>query len=215
MKCKICGSSVEPLEYGQAGSKAHAVYYFCGDCRFISKDSSFYLESEKERQRYLLHINTAQDSAYVEMLKQFLDTAVLPYVQPGGEALDYGCGPGPVLAGLLKEAGFDTNIYDIFFEPEKVFVGKTYDLITCTEVVEHLADPMETLMLLKSLLKPGGILAIMTMFHQGVEHFKSWWYRRDATHISFFHPETFRTIAGELDFQILIMDDKNTISIQR
>jgi 2-polyprenyl-3-methyl-5-hydroxy-6-metoxy-1,4-benzoquinol methylase len=34
------------------------------------------------------------------------------------------------------------EIYDSYFSPEKVFLGKKYNLITSTEVFEHLDDPL-------------------------------------------------------------------------
>jgi 2-polyprenyl-3-methyl-5-hydroxy-6-metoxy-1,4-benzoquinol methylase len=108
-----------------------------------------------------------------------------------------------------------------------VYPDKTYDLITCTEVLEHLKDPLETLRMLKDRLNPGGILAVMTLFHPVYDIsstpdplpcekvFKAWWYRRDPTHISFFRPETFYHAARLLDMTILIMDEKNTVSYRK
>ncbi len=32
------------------------------------------------------------------------------------------------------------DVYDRFFPREKVYLGKKYDLLTATEVVEHLDD---------------------------------------------------------------------------
>lgn len=215
MKCKICRSIVQGFACGSKSGKQETVYYYCSGCGFIFKDDAYILPPEKERDRYLQHTNSPEDIGYTTMLKSFLERAVHAHVPPEGQALDFGSGPEPVLAALMEHIGYKVDIYDIYFSPEKIFKGKSYHLITCTEVIEHLVEPLETLALLKSLLKPDGILAIMTLFHQGIDHFKNWWYRRDATHISFFQPDTFHCIAGELDMHIVFIDDKNTVSFQR
>lgn len=139
----------------------------------------------------------------------------------GKTALDYGSGPGDcVLAHVMREeSGFSTDIYDVYFSPEKVFEGKQYDLITCTEVLEHLTQPLEVLGLLKQHLKPRGILALMTLFHPvgednpgGEEQFQDWWYRRDITHICYYRPRTFHEIGERLGMKLLTMDERNTLS---
>ncbi len=129
---------------------------------------------------------------------------------PSGARAGIGAGPGPVLAELLRKEGFQTDIYDKYFAPEKVYLNKKYDLITATEVFEHLKDPLSTLKLLKKHLNANGILAIMTLFHQNDdEHFKQWWYRRDSTHISFYTPKTLQYMADLLGMKIILVDDKN------
>ena len=157
---------------------------------------------EKEKQEYLHHNNTPENEGYVAMFKDFIEKCIDPYQDKIKAALDFGCGPGPVLAGLLKEKGFEVDIYDKYFAPEKIFENKKYDLITSTEVLEHLADPLETLKTLKNHLNKNGILAIMTLFHPNNEEgFKKWWYRRDSTHISFYRPKTFEILAKMLEMK--------------
>ncbi len=152
------------------------------------------------------------------MLEQFIAKSIHPFHPHIQTALDFGSGPGPVLASLLKKRGYDVHVYDPYFAPEKIYFGHTYDLITCTEVLEHLKNPFETLTLLKELLNPGGILAIMTLFHPlqtpVAAQFFQWWYRRDATHISFFTPKTFHYIAKVLNLELMMIDQKNTLSLK-
>ena len=144
------------------------------------------------------------------MFREFIKKAILPHKPQIQTALDFGSGPGPVLAELLQEQGFKTDIYDKYFSSEKVYLNKKYDLITATEVFEHLKDPLSSVKLLKSHLNKNGILAIMTLFHQNNdEHFKKWWYRRDSTHISFYTPKTFEFMAELLGMTRLTRDNKN------
>ncbi|MCP5047860.1 MAG: class I SAM-dependent methyltransferase [bacterium] len=217
-KCKICRQGVGDGIIHDA--QLVIDYYYCARCGFIFKDDRLILPPGMEKERYLQHNNTTANKGYVEMLESFIEESVLPYSHDMETALDYGSGPVPVLATVLRNMGYNVDIYDIYFAPGKIYEGKTYDLVTCTEVVEHLKDPMKVLTMLKNLLNPGGILAIMTLFHpvqrEGEKAvFNDWWYRRDRTHISFFRRETFEYIAGVLNLQLVMMDDKNTLSFQK
>ena len=149
------------------------------------------MDSTVEKRLYCNHNNSFANEGYVRMFRKFIDDFIEPYSGEMKTALDFGSGPGPVLATLLREHGMDVDIYDVYFSPEKSYENKTYDLITCTEVLEHLKDPLPTLRLLVDHLNSQGILAVTTMFHPGVgEEFQNWWYRRDRTHICFYTNRT-------------------------
>ncbi|MFZ5648178.1 MAG: class I SAM-dependent methyltransferase [Bacillota bacterium] len=122
-------------------------------------------------------------------------------------ALDFGCGPSPVLKVLLNSLGISADVYDPFFFPDKVFLNKRYQLITCTEVFEHLKNPLETIALLGSLLDDNGVLAVKTLFHTTCNDFNKWWYRHDPTHICFYSPRTFEWIGNKFDLNIKKIDN--------
>ncbi|MBU0686785.1 MAG: class I SAM-dependent methyltransferase [Candidatus Margulisbacteria bacterium] len=205
MECKICSGEAKTIYDCQFDIN----YYCCPSCDFIFIDELKIISPEKEKESYSLHNNTPDNEGYVNMFRDFIEKSVAPYQKRIKTALDFGCGPGPVLAALLKEKGFQVDIYDKYFAPEKVYQNKKYDLITATEVMEHLKDPLKTLKLLKEHLNTNGILAIMTLFHpQDEEKFKDWWYRRDLTHISFYTPKTFEFIAKQLGMKVLMSDEK-------
>ena len=204
--CKICSKNTRPIYDEQYDQN----YFYCPHCEFIHLDESKIISSKQEKKEYGFHQNSFENKGYVNMFREFIDKAIRPYKSQIRTALDFGSGPGPVLAELLRQEGFETDIYDKHFAPEKVYLNKKYDLITATEVFEHLEDPVATLKLLQSHLSENGILAIMTLFHpQDDETFKKWWYRRDKTHISFYTPKTFKHLAELLDMKTLMVDDKN------
>ena len=208
--CKICSNSTRTIYDKQYDHN----YFYCHNCEFIFLDDSKIISAEEEKKNYSFHENSSDNEGYVQMFRDFIDKAIKPHKNQIKTALDFGSGPGPVLAELLKQEGFKTDIYDKHFSPEKVYQGKKYDLITATEVFEHLEDPMITLRLLKSLLNKNGILAIMTLFHNNnVDDFKKWWYRRDATHISFYTPKTFSVIADSLGMFYSLIDNKNICTL--
>ncbi|UMZ72925.1 class I SAM-dependent methyltransferase [Natranaerofaba carboxydovora] len=218
-RCKICDNYTDAWIDEQFGID----YYYCNYCKIIFMDENSVVSSDKEIEVYNQHDNNLENKGYVKMFENFIDKAILPYYQKKNKkaenikkALDFGCGPGPVLAVLLRQQGFEVDIYDIYFAPEKVYENKTYDLITSTEVFEHLMDPLETCKLLTKHLKEDGILAIMTLFHpESIKKFNNWWYRRDPTHISFYRPETFEVMADKLGLEVLDYDDKNTLVMKK
>jgi len=183
-------------------------YYHCQNCDLIFIDEADIIDSTEEKERYAQHDNNNQNKGYVKMFKRFINQVLELHINLGKieTALDFGCGPGPVLADLLKEGGLKVDIYDPYFYPEKVFKGKEYDLITSTEVFEHLKNPLNEIELLLEHLKDGGYLALMTSYHPGPDEFEDWWYKWDPTHITFYNQNTFREIAERFLLEIVFAD---------
>jgi 2-polyprenyl-3-methyl-5-hydroxy-6-metoxy-1,4-benzoquinol methylase len=70
-----------------------------------------------EKSRYQFHENRITNLGYVKFLNQAIEPA-LNYLSPGSTGLDFGCGPGPVLAELLAGMGFYMYIIDPYFFPD-------------------------------------------------------------------------------------------------
>ncbi|WP_291515538.1 class I SAM-dependent methyltransferase [Bdellovibrio sp. ArHS] len=170
--------------------KPERSYFHCEDCDFIFMNPAERLSAVEEKQRYDLHQN--QESAgYLAFFAPLIKAVVDHFRAAGVEStqlssLDYGCGPTAMLSGLLQAEGFETANYDSFYYPETEVFKRTYHLITSTEVWEHLHNPKEDIERMLTLLKPGGILAVMTSAHKGEAAFHDWHYRRDLTHVGFF-----------------------------
>lgn len=211
--CKICGTDTREIYDQQFTIR----YYECERCEFIFEDEEKIVSSEEEKKEYDLHNNSYEDEGYVNMFRDFYRRTVENYIGDGKRALDFGSGPEPVLAKILaEEYGYCTDIYDLYYAPEKVYEGKKYDLITCTEVVEHLKHPMEYFSLFNSLLAEGGLLAVMTLYHpRDDEKFCRWYYRRDQTHIGFYTPKTMEYIADTLGLILKYSDGKRCCTFLR
>ena len=205
MECKLCKSSdIKEI-------KVKEKYYYCNNCELIFIETDKLPDYDREHEVYCGHENTHENEGYVNMFKEFIDNYIIDYKNEIEDVLEYGCGPGPVLADLLEELDFNVYKYDPFFYPEFDYKNKKYDLITSTEVFEHFFDPKNEINKLVQLIKPGKYLAVMTSFHQGIEHFKDWWYKRDPTHVSFYSLKTFQYI--EKNYPLEIVKKKNNKGI--
>ncbi|WP_439134436.1 class I SAM-dependent methyltransferase [Pseudomaricurvus sp.] len=169
-------------------------YYHCPKCLAVHVPAAFHLNSALEKAEYDKHENDPDDQSYRRFFSRFFDP-LCERIAPEAEGLDFGCGPGPALVSMLEETGRGMEKYDLYYYPDKSVLQKQYDFVTATEVVEHLADPLKVLDTLWAMLKPGGVLGLMTKRVIDVEAFKTWHYKNDPTHIVFFHEATFDFIA--------------------
>jgi len=134
MKCKICSTNTEQFTDNQL----QKTFYHCPYCELIFLGKKFFVTEQNEKNQYDHHNNSLENEGYVKMFNDFLD-----YTLEGlhvKTALDFGSGPTPVLAELLKRRDFFVEHFDKFYQPKKVYENKLYDLITSTEVFEHLDD---------------------------------------------------------------------------
>jgi hypothetical protein len=164
-------------------------YLLCTICSLVFVPPEDYLTREAEKAEYLLHQNGVDDCGYRTFLSRLMNP-LIDRLPPGASGLDFGCGPGPALSHMLREAGFEVALFDSFFAPERDFLDKRYDFITATEVVEHLYRPGEELSRLWSLLHQDGWLAIMTKLVRDRSAFANWHYKNDPTHVCFFSRAT-------------------------
>jgi SAM-dependent methyltransferase len=149
-----------------------------------------------EREEYDTHQNSPSDSGYRNFLSQAMNP-LMKFLSPGDQGLDYGSGPGPTLHLMLQEQGYRMDIYDPFFHPDDAVFNKKYDFITCTEVAEHMHDPLNDLNKVFSLLKKGGYLCVMTKLFNPGDDFTVWRYKDDRTHVVFYSEYTFKWLAEQ------------------
>ena len=169
-------------------------FVHCQVCDLVSVPRRFHVGAEAERLRYLEHDNDPDDPDY----RAFLDrlwSQLKPRLQPGARGLDYGAGPGPALAAIMAEDGFEVSVYDKHFHPDRAALEDTYDFIVCTETAEHFDDPAGDFRALDGLLRPGGWLGVMTAMLDDWAGFPEWYYHRDPTHVAFYSRRTMRWIA--------------------
>ena len=197
MICTLCENSTSPFKIIK-GSQ----YLKCSKCKAIMLDQKCYLSKKKEKERYEEHHNDVEDKGYQAFVSPIV-TRVLEHYTKDHKGLDFGAGPGPVITKLLRDKGYNIEIYDPFFanNPEKL--EEKYDYIVCCEVIEHFYNPAKEFQLLKSLLKPGGTLYLKTSVYNEDIGFESWYYKDDATHVFFYEEETLEWIKEHYKFSNL------------
>lgn len=164
-------------------------YHRCARCALVFVPPEYYLSPQAERAEYDLHQNRVDDAGY----RRFLSRLVQPLLQrlpDGASGLDFGCGPGPALAAMMREAGCEMALYDAFYYPGTAPLQRQYQFVTATEVVEHLHQPGAELSRLWQLLLPGAYLGVMTKLVRDQQAFSSWHYKSDPTHVCFFSEQT-------------------------
>ena len=196
--------------------KKKLFYYRCEFCGFTYLDDTQIVDRDSEKKHYEKHNNSFECTGYVKMFDTFIEEAIEPYILNIKTVLDFGCGHTPVLAELLKRKKLEVDHYDLYFFPEKIYETKKYDLITSTEVFEHLKEPKIVLKTLINALNNNGYIILMTQFPPcDDKEFLNWWYRRDITHISFFTPKSFEIMAEEMGLKVLKIVNKNIVVFQK
>lgn len=176
-------------------------YLQCARCQLVFVPPSHLPSRETEQAEYELHRNEVNDPGYRRFLSRLFEPLVAR-LSPGASGLDFGCGPGPALAMMLRESGFEMALYDSFYACDSGSLDRRYDFICATEVVEHLHNPGRELEHLWRLLPPGGWLGVMTKLVRDVDAFSTWHYKNDPTHVCFFSRATWQWWAAQRECEL-------------
>lgn len=188
--CVFCGGAEVYRGVFPMGKSVERRYWICASCGGIFCDKTCLPSLEDEKKRYLLHENGGDKADYVALLEKFV-SSVLNVVSPSYStgvllrklrlnALDFGCGPSPVLLSVLRGRGFRAYGTDPLFFPD-VFPDEPsagvesigggcpprpggFDFVFCHECAEHFHLPLKTFARMASFLKSGGICAVSTYF---------------------------------------------------
>ncbi len=176
-------------------------YWRCHNCLLVFVPPEQHLSLADEKAIYDLHENNPDDSGYRQFLSR-LSVPLTDRLNNHAVGLDYGCGPGPALAAMINEQGFNMAIFDPIYSNHTDLLKLQYDFITCTEVIEHFRNPHAEFERLFTLLNNNGWLGIMTKQIIDTKAFANWHYKNDQTHISFFSRPTFLWLAEKYHCQI-------------
>lgn len=203
--CPLC-SAIETHLFCQDKVRT---YYRCDSCQLVYVPEKYHLNASEEKAEYDKHQNDPSDMGYRRFLSRVtrpLFERVTSQLADKATGLDFGCGPGPCISEMAKEQGIKMSNYDLYYFCFPELLTQQYNFVSMTEVIEHIARPMPLLEQLDRLLKPEAILAIMTKRVSSQQAFKSWHYKNDPTHISFYSEHTFNWIAQKMNWQLEIID---------
>ncbi|MCQ8127305.1 class I SAM-dependent methyltransferase [Methylomonas rivi] len=182
----------------------HRDYLRCRHCRLVFVPPRQHLSADAEKAVYDDHQNRMDDSGYRQFLSRLAEP-LLSRLPARASGLDYGCGPGPLLAKMFSEQGHAMRTFDPFYANRPETLQSRYDFVTCTEVVEHFRRPRQEFQRLFGLLKPNGHLGIMTKLVINADAFSRWHYKNDPTHISFFSEDTLAWLAASYQCRLEIV----------
>ncbi len=176
VKCPLCGSS----SYSQLAEERTLGIVCCSACHLVYVNPRVQIPRDRDGlegalQKYgpifagLRPHN--RDRNYLEHLR------TIRTLKPAGRLLDVGthCGfflrmarnqgwelhgvePSPVKALLAREK-FGLDVYTSYLE-DGLFSPESFDIVTMTDVLEHVAAPLELLSIVRKILKADGILFI-------------------------------------------------------
>jgi len=206
--CPLCASEAA-APFLEADGRA---YRHCPRCRLLFVPEAFWPSPEEARARYDRHRNTPDDPGYLAHLGR-LAGPLAERLPPGARGLDYGAGPSPVLCALFEKRGFRMEPYDPHYAPAPP--EGPFDFVASSETFEHFRAPAEEIARIRGLLRPGGLLGVMTAFWEERTFKDNWHYRRDFTHLCFWRRETFDWAAREFGFEALWSDGERVILLRR
>lgn len=146
-QCKICGSISEFVFKKTILLQYEVQYFKCSNCGFVQTEKPYWL---MEAYQYSL---SPLDTGLISRPIAFAlvtDNLIMRYFNPNDKFLDYG-GANGVFVRLMRDRGFqfyrqdkyNVNLYaqnfDLHDLPEN---ERTFSLITCFEVLEHIENPL-------------------------------------------------------------------------
>jgi len=195
MDCPLCSSTSN--FYATARGRS---YHRCTSCLSVFLDPAQRLSFNDEEIRYRKHNNNILDLRYQNFVSPIVEAVIEKYSQEL-TGLDYGAGPGPVVAYMLKQKGYNLTLFDPYFHNNPTALLTQYNFIVCSEVAEHFYNPYNEFAKLRSLLKPNGTLFCLTDIFPEEVDFQNWHYKNDETHVFFYHSKALDFIVTEFGFK--------------
>lgn len=227
--CPICSNEVVFIgrKAGRLDSREYT-YFHCNSCHFsfISNPRTDYENIYSDEYYNGLGADPMVDYLY-ELEKPELTIrnyewqgirSIFNELAPNeGRWLDFGCGAGGLVAyagqhgldvvgfeeGWGAQAGRLKGISILSADQLKAEEGK-FDFVSAIEVIEHAVEPLATLKLIRSLLRPGGIFFLTTGNAKPWRgRLLEWPYTAcPDVHISFFEPESLAFALQKTGFEV-------------
>lgn len=225
---------MDPMPLAEDLDKAYQSYYThnchaCESPKSLLKRAYIAIKDNYLASRYGYHAGTKRGiSSCLGWLLYFFpirrggvdgEVRCLP-ARPGGRLLDIGCGSGEWLA---KMRGLGWEVRGLDFDAEAVAVAarrglavdhgsleamhyadESFDAITLNHVIEHLPDPLMTLVECYRILKPGGHLMVATPNSDSLGHLlfkKAWRGLETPRHLHLFNSKSMRASLKRAGFR--------------
>jgi SAM-dependent methyltransferase len=228
--CGICGSKLGVPKFTAYDRNFNTTdrFFKIIECHTCGISQTLPLPDFSDLIQYYPHIyyptGSASEMYYKNHIERFqVDKLkkIQTYSQTG-RLLDIGCGVGHFIRTALSQgyaaegiefsevaaaAGreqWDLQIVSGDFLSSQ-FVPESFDIITLWQVLEHLRQPREVLLKIRSLLKPGGLLVIAVPNFASIQAkiFRDRWYHLDIPrHLFHYSPESLVKILDTCNFHV-------------
>lgn len=228
MNCPVCESAETKrisIKNQDSAVKIETSAFECLNC------SSIFVEDYAKDRSYLYDENYAPWSgdseaviaSKVNTFKKQL-SVLLPHINPAGlKLLDAGTAKG-YLMSAAQELGFDAYGFDISKSavgtakkafPGKLFCGTLYqakykkeefDVITMTDIIEHLPDNHKFMKEINRILKPNGVVLIITPNSDSFTRklLRKNWYQYKNEHIIYYGKKGLTYLLEKNGFNIIL-----------
>lgn len=200
MICKLCGGTTEAFGELMVLGRHHAHYRHCKTCGYVAVENPYWLDES-----YADSAIAALDTGIVVRnlwLADAVDALLRWRFRKVRTALDHGAGTG-LFVRLMRDRGHDFRWSDPYCE--NLFArgfaagdNETFDLATCFEVAEHLADPLPVF---RQLTERAPILIFTTeLLPEHNPRPGEWHYYAPETgqHVGFYTQASLQALAGKL-----------------
>lgn len=181
---------IRDFEYGVAWNSELVM---CDSCGLVAQEPQVQADqiAGLYPEGYLAHTPASRSTGVYGRLKSILGQraarSVAEYLPPGGVLLEVGCGNGAFLKlatevrGDVSVEGVDMKDLGVTGVPRFTFhhgqleelalPAESMDVIYCSNLIEHVANPLEFLAECRRLLKPGGALYGITPDHLSLDRY--------------------------------------------
>ncbi len=203
-KCPLCENNASFFY------KENQSYYKCKNCHGIFVDEKHLPDKQREKERYELHDDNADDIGYRKFVSPITLNIKNDFTKED-DGLDFGAGTSQIITKVMQEKDYNISAYDPYFHPDEKLLDKKYNYIASCEVIEHFYHPAKEFKLLQSLLKKEAKLYLMTDLYDENVEFSSWYYKDDPTHVFFYTKKTFEWIQHRFEFSNLVISKRLVI----
>lgn len=193
--CPICGSTPRPLirriedfEYRVAW---RSELWQCPACSLVMQEPRIKAEEVPDLypEDYLAHGSASRRRGVYGRLKEILARReagrLARHVPSGGSVLEVGCGNGAFLA-VLRRLRPDVALSGVDIEDcgirdlarftfhhgqleQLALPAAAFDAVYCSNLIEHVPDPLAFLGRVREVLKPGGVMVGITPDHRSLD----------------------------------------------
>jgi SAM-dependent methyltransferase len=182
-----------------------------------------YFETYATAVERLVAEGRAHEDGYFRRLRRLEGIRGLE-ARPGRTVLDIGCGCGLFLFNMVasgwRTAGLEPSEQAVAFATQRLGLGQIwrgdtasagfsreqFDLVTMWHVLEHVADPLDTLRRLRPWLRADGLLAVCVPNIQSLQArvFGRFWFHLDVPrHLLHYSPVTLQVLLRKAGFDII------------